>query len=121
LAGVILLIPQSSGAADKQKTLSSTTTYDEAISTIYETIGCERVKQKPDLSYKLSDSAKKVMPVGLEGEDDWVGLCEEVVGCQKKKKTPISVSILVSEQVWFDYKSVCRVQTTHLDSFCCST
>jgi hypothetical protein len=100
LAGVILLIPQSSGASDKRKTLSATTPYDEAISTIYETIGCERVKRKPELSYKLSDAAQKVTPVGLEGEDDWMGLCEEVVARQKKKKTTISVSILVSDQVW---------------------
>jgi hypothetical protein len=99
LTGVILLIPQSSGAADKRKTLSANTLYDEAISTIYETIGCENVKRKPDLSYKLSDAAQKATPVGLGGEDDWAGLCEEVVARQKKKKTPISVSILVSEQV----------------------
>ena len=107
MAGVILLIPQSSGAAYKRKTLSANTSYDEAISTIYETIGCGRVKRKPDLSYKLSDTAQKVTPVGLESEDDWVGLCEEVVARQKKKKTTISVSILISDQVWFDYYEIC--------------
>jgi hypothetical protein len=98
LAGVILLIPQSS-AADKRKTLSADTPYDKAIATIHETIGCESVKRKPDLSYKLSDSTQKATPVGLGGEDDWAGLCEEVVARQKKKKTTIPVAILVSEQV----------------------
>ena len=99
MTGVVLLIPQSSGASDKRKTLSAEISYAEALSIIYETIGCEDVKRKPDLSYKLSDAAQKAAPVGLGCDDDWEGLCEEVVGRQKKKKITIAVSILVSEQV----------------------
>jgi hypothetical protein len=85
--------------------LSATVSYQEALHVIYETIGCNDVKRKPDLSYKLSDAAQKACPVGLGCDDDWGGLCEEVVDRQKKKKTMIAVSILVSEQVNFPPKS----------------
>lgn len=80
LTGVILLIPQLSGASDKHKTLSAMVSYQEALHVIYETIGCNDVKRKPDLSYKLSDAAQKASPVGLGCDDDWGGLCEEVRG-----------------------------------------
>jgi len=99
LTGVVLLIPQLSGASDKRKTLSAKVSYQEALCIIYETIGCDDVKRKPDLSYKLSDASQKASPVGLGCDDDWEGLCEEVVDRQKKKKATIAVSILVSEQV----------------------
>ena len=99
LTGIVLLIPQSSGASDKRKTLTAKISYGEALATIYATIGCEGVKKKPDLSYKLSNATQKASPVGLSSDDDWEGLCEEVVSCQTKKKTTIAVSILVSEQV----------------------
>lgn len=97
--GIVLLIPQSSGASDKRKMLAANASYEEALATIYTTIGCEGVKKKPDLSYKLSNATQKASPVGLSCDDDWEGLCDEVVNCQKKKKTTIAVSILVSEQV----------------------
>jgi hypothetical protein len=40
--GIILLIPQLSGASDRRKTLAKAATYEEAIGIIYETIGCDR-------------------------------------------------------------------------------
>lgn len=79
--------------------MAKSVTYEEALSIIHETIGCEDVKRKPELSYKLSDSSQKASPVGLGCDDDWMGLREEVIDRQKKKKTSISVSIIVSEQV----------------------
>ena len=97
--GIVLLIPQSSGASARRKTLAKSDTYEDALAVIYETIGCEDVKRKPELSYKLSDSLRKASAVGLGCDDDWTGLCEEVVDRQKKKKTSISVSIIISEQV----------------------
>ena len=98
-AGIILLIPQSSGSSDRRKTLANSVTYQDALSIIHETIGCEDVRRKPELSYKLSDSSQKATPVGLGCDDDWAGLCEEVFDRQKKKKTSIPVSIIVTEQV----------------------
>jgi hypothetical protein len=79
--------------------LAKPVSYKKALSIIYETVGCEDVKRKPELSYKLSDSPQKASPVDLGCDDDWVGLCEEVADRQKKKKTSISVSIIISEQV----------------------
>ena len=50
LTGVVLLVPQLSGASDKRKTLSANISYEKALSIIYDTIGCDNVKRKPDLS-----------------------------------------------------------------------
>lgn len=97
--GIVLFIPQMSGATDKQKTISANQSYDDAITLIYETIGCAEVKRKPELSYKLSDSVQKASLVNLESDKDWMGLCEEVMARQKKKKATISVAIIVSTQV----------------------
>ena len=114
LTGIVLLIPQSSGASDKRKTLAPNISYEEALTTIYVSIGCEGVKKKPDLSYMLSNAAQKASPVGLSCEDNWEGLCEEVVNCQTKKKTTIAVSILVSEQVCLPFGILSFKVTYHV-------
>jgi hypothetical protein len=96
---VVLFIPHMSGDANKRKTITATHTFDDALGLIHETIGCADVMRKPELSYKLSDSAQKSSAIGLESEEDWAGLCEEVVARQRKKKMTISVEIIVRDNV----------------------
>ena len=88
-----------SGDANKHKTVTATYKFDDALGLIHETIGCADVMRKPELSYKLSDSAQKSSAIGLESEEDWAGLCEEVVARQRKKKITISVEIIVHDNV----------------------
>lgn len=95
----MLLIPQCREDAIKRKKISGFSTYDEAIYTIYETIGCSDVTRKPNLQYKLSDASKNSAAIGLQSEEDWDGLCEELLAKQKKNKSGMTVSIIVSEQV----------------------
>src|SRR6266702_70224 len=94
-SGIVLLIPQASEGSDKRKTLRSTDLFEDALETIHKTIGCADVKRKPSLAYKLSDVSQRASSINLENEDDWLGLCEEVVDRQRKKKTTIAVSINV--------------------------
>ena len=94
-SGIVLLIPQASGGSDKRKTLMSTDSFEDALEMILKTIGCADVKRKPSLAYKLSDAPQKASSINLENEDDWLGLCEEVVDHQRKKKTTIGVTINV--------------------------
>lgn len=98
-SGVVLFIPHMSGDANKRKTVTATHKFDDALGLIHETIGCADVMRKPELSYKLSDSAQKSSAIGLESEEDWAGLCEEVVARQRKKKITISVEIIVHDNV----------------------
>ena len=88
-----------SGDTNKRKTITVTHIFDDALGLIHETIGCADVMRKPELSYKLSDSAQKSSAIGLESEEDWAGLCEEVVARQRKKKITISVEVIVRDNV----------------------
>jgi hypothetical protein len=94
-SGIVLLIPQASGGSDKRKTLMSMDSFKDTLETVHETIGCADVKQKPSLAYKLSDASQRASSINLENEDDWLGLCEEVIDHQRKKKTTVAVSINV--------------------------
>lgn len=81
------------------KTIIVTHTFDDALGLIHETIVCSDVMCKPEISYKLLESAQKYSAIGLESEEDWADLCEEVVASQRKKKITISVEIIVHDNV----------------------
>lgn len=103
-----------SGDDNKHKTITATHTFDNALGLIHETNGCADVMHKPELSYKLSDSAQKSSVIRLESEEDWAGLCEEVVAQQRKKKMTISVEIIVHDNVHSEWISCDMLLTCDL-------
>jgi len=73
--------------------------FETALEEIYNTIGCDSVKVKPDLCYKMSTAAKNVASISLSTEEDWDGLLEEVEIAQRKKNAAVAVNITITEQV----------------------
>ena len=62
---VVLFILHMSRDTNKSKTITVTHIFDDTLGLIHETIGCADVMHKPELSYKLSDSAQKSSAIGL--------------------------------------------------------
>jgi hypothetical protein len=98
-AGLVLLIPVAKTNASQRVQMPLDTSYDDALETIYDTIGCASVTRKPELTYRLSCSAAKASHINLMGSDDWDGCKEDVEAAEKKKKEKVSVNIMVPEIV----------------------
>ena len=109
----MLLIPQSTSDGHQRKTLTHATTFSETLEVIYETIGCEEVRRKPSLSYKLASAPQKDEAIALGSEDDWKGLLDDVAQVQAKKKATVQVKIIVGEQVR-DFASMYLTPRTYL-------
>lgn len=73
--------------------------YLEALSIIFDIVGCTSITRKPLLSYRLSSSTKKSDAVNLANTSDWEGCIEDAAAAKKKKKEPVSVNILIIESV----------------------
>ena len=85
---MILLVPCCTNDSDaiERVTLLPPFRYSAALPKIYETIGCDAVSHKPDLSYRLSSSAVKSAPINLRKEEDWDGLLDDVRDLELKKE-----------------------------------
>ncbi|KAJ3513784.1 hypothetical protein NLJ89_g2754 [Agrocybe chaxingu] len=104
---LVLLIPHASNNGLQCKTIPAETGYNEALTIIWDTIGCSDVACKPDLQYKLTSAAQKDNPIGLNSAKDWTGLVEDLLTIQHKKKTGIQVKILVTDQQY-----LCSLRTS---------
>jgi hypothetical protein len=99
LQGLVLMIPQASNTGTQREHLTHSTSFDDALAVIHETIGCAEVPKKPLLSYKLSNAAGKAPGINLGSAKDWDGCLEDVTSVEVKKKMQVSVTIIVTDQV----------------------
>ena len=106
LPGLVLMIPQASNTGTQREHLMHSTSFDDALAVIHETIGCADVPKKPMLSYKLSNATGKAPAINLGSAKDWDGCLEDVTSVEVKKKMQVSVTIVVTDQV------SCRAFTT---------
>ncbi|KAF8205947.1 hypothetical protein K438DRAFT_1931764 [Mycena galopus ATCC 62051] len=95
---LVLMIPRAELDGSQRVLLSHATTFDEALTVIYETIGCTNVTVKPVLTYKLSNATKSAEVICLSSDNDWDGCLEQVAAAENPKRPPISVKINVTEQ-----------------------
>ncbi|KAJ2932094.1 hypothetical protein H1R20_g4987, partial [Candolleomyces eurysporus] len=96
---LIFLVPQYISETSRRLTLAANTTFGEAQEEMYNLIGCQDVKVKPDLSYKLATATVKAKSIALNSDEDWVGLLEDInQGGNKQKKSPLPISIFVEEK-----------------------
>jgi hypothetical protein len=93
------LIPRTELEGSQRQLLTHTTTFDDALTVIYETVGCAEVKVKPVLTYKLSTAANKDTPISLSSDADWDGCLDEVTAAENDKKKSVTVKINVTDQV----------------------
>ncbi|KAJ7661284.1 hypothetical protein DFH06DRAFT_1471807 [Mycena polygramma] len=70
---LVLVIPQAASDGSQREKLTHATDFDEALDTIYTTIGCADVPVKPVLSYRLSNAPAKAASINLTSEKDWEG------------------------------------------------
>ncbi|KAJ7927214.1 hypothetical protein B0H13DRAFT_2312817 [Mycena leptocephala] len=92
---LVLTIPQATSEGTQRENLRHSTTFDEALVVIHETIGCTNVLKKPVLSYKLSNGPAKAPAINLGSASDWEGCLEEVTEAESKKNANVSVVIIV--------------------------
>ncbi|KAF8133504.1 hypothetical protein K438DRAFT_1787644 [Mycena galopus ATCC 62051] len=92
---LVLMVPQATSEGTQRENLKHSTTFDEALVLIHETIGCTNVPKKPVLSYKLSNGPAKAPAINLGSASDWEGCLEEVTEAESKKNAKVSVVIIV--------------------------
>ncbi|KAJ3735366.1 hypothetical protein DFJ43DRAFT_1151543 [Lentinula guzmanii] len=71
--------------------------YEDVISDIYDVIGCSNAKDKPSLSYKIEGALVKLGSISLMTDDDWEGLCDDVLAKQQAKSKVFKVNIVVDD------------------------
>jgi hypothetical protein len=88
------MIPAAATEGNQRVSVKSSTSFDDAIDLMHETIGCVGVERKPTLTYKFSTANKTASTINLCTEDDWEGLVTDVVAKMRTKKD-ISINISV--------------------------
>jgi hypothetical protein len=83
-AGLVLLIPVAKTNASQRVQMPLDTSYDDALETIYDTIGCASVTRKPELTYRLSSSAAKASHINLMVQ--MTGMAVRKMSKQQKRK-----------------------------------
>ncbi|KAJ7749085.1 hypothetical protein DFH07DRAFT_961929 [Mycena maculata] len=94
---LVLMIPQASSERTQRENLKHSTSFEDALIVIYDTIGCANVSKKLTLSYKLSNAPGKASAINLGSLTDWEGCLEEVTEAESKKNAKISVLIIVTD------------------------
>ncbi|KAJ7339898.1 hypothetical protein DFH08DRAFT_963927 [Mycena albidolilacea] len=91
---IVFMISEAATEGSQHVSLKSTVSFDDAIETMHETIGCVSVERIPTLAYKCSTANKNATSINLRTGDDWDGLINDVLAKTKTKKD-ISVNIIV--------------------------
>jgi hypothetical protein len=88
------MIPEAATEGNQHVLIKSSTSFDDAIELMHETIGCIGVERKPTLAYKFSMANKSASTINLRTEDDqWEGLVTDV-HAKTKKDISINISVL---------------------------
>jgi len=87
-------------ATNNRISVSRTTTFEELLGIIHDSIGCANVNAKLQLKYHLTDISKPTT-MKLETADDVQGLLEEIISAQRKKKdgSVVKIQIIISDNV----------------------
>ncbi|KAJ3791894.1 hypothetical protein GGU11DRAFT_761214 [Lentinula aff. detonsa] len=72
--------------------------FDDVLDDIHTAIGCTKAKEKPTIGYKIEGMPVKADPISLTCEDDWEGLCDDVLAKQDDKNRVFKVSIIVDSE-----------------------
>lgn len=87
------MIPEGSSDGTQRVPISTSTSFDDAVELMHETIGCVTVTRKPTLAYKLS--TPKALVVNLRTARDWSGLITDVrAKIEAKKDTSVTITVL---------------------------
>jgi hypothetical protein len=88
------MVPEAGSEGSQRLSIQSTTSFEDTLELLHETIGCVSVAQKPTLGYKLSTANQKSAIINLRTDKDWEGLVTDVKAKMSTKKD-LSVAISV--------------------------
>ncbi|KAJ7233354.1 hypothetical protein C8J57DRAFT_1532473 [Mycena rebaudengoi] len=91
---IVFMIPEATTEGNQRVSVKSSTSFDDSIELMHETIGCVGVERKPILAYKFSMANKTATTINLRTVDNWEGLVTDVLAKMKTKKD-ISINISV--------------------------
>ncbi|KAF8160542.1 hypothetical protein K438DRAFT_1985644 [Mycena galopus ATCC 62051] len=90
---IVLMVPEATSEGSQRLSIQTTTSFEDALELIHETIGCVSVVQKPMLAYKLSTANQKSATIILRTDNDWDGL---VTDTKAKMTTKKDLSVVIS-------------------------
>ncbi|KAJ7920936.1 hypothetical protein B0H13DRAFT_1867084 [Mycena leptocephala] len=92
---IVLMIPEAATEGCQRVSLKSSTSFDDAIEVMHETVGCVSVEGKPTLAYEFSTANKNATTINLRTEENCDGLVSDVLAKMKTKKDiSINISLL---------------------------
>ncbi|KIJ49304.1 hypothetical protein M422DRAFT_246395 [Sphaerobolus stellatus SS14] len=110
---VHLLVPVGTGGEGEKECVSvmSTQSYKEVLEEIHTSIGCTKVKAKPDLTYKFTHNRAPVM-MGLRKESHWETLKEDYASMVKAHKSDAIVvfEILAADNYLEDLRHTLKIK-----------
>ncbi|KAF8161921.1 hypothetical protein K438DRAFT_1985443 [Mycena galopus ATCC 62051] len=103
---VVFMIPEAATNSNQRVGLRSSHSFEDALETMYETIGCVSVARKPTLAYKLSSTVQKTPAINLRTPKDWSGLITDyTTKIQSKKDLTVAIEVL-PENYMFSLRSM---------------
>ncbi|KAJ3996540.1 hypothetical protein F5050DRAFT_1807650 [Lentinula boryana] len=97
LQKIVLMVPRYDKTNERKTYKDRSVDHEDVISDIYDVIGCSNAKDKPSLSYKIEGAPVKSGSISLMTDDDWEGLCDDVLAKQQAKSKIFKVNILVDD------------------------
>ncbi|KAJ7832404.1 hypothetical protein B0H14DRAFT_2592071 [Mycena olivaceomarginata] len=91
---IIFMIPEATSEGNQRVALDSSNSFENAVQTMHETIGCVSVARKPTLAYKMSSAGQKTATVNLRTAKDWSGLITDYCKKVKSKKESVTITVL---------------------------
>ncbi|KAJ7016068.1 hypothetical protein C8F04DRAFT_1203446 [Mycena alexandri] len=91
---IVFMIPEGSSEGNRRASVAASTSFEDAVEIIHETIGCVSVSRKPSLAYRFSTSNAKEAEIQLSNDKDWAGLITDATAKIRAKKD-LRVTIFV--------------------------
>lgn len=102
---IVLLIPQVASDCIQHVSIDADISFNDVLAVIYETLSCNDIPRKPNLSYKLEFTPAKAATISLSTSDDWQGCLETLANTisMKKKWTGQVLTIPINIHIPADY------------------
>ncbi|KAJ6478397.1 hypothetical protein C8R45DRAFT_1101803 [Mycena sanguinolenta] len=92
---LILSVPWVSEPGNQRISFTHSTTFSDALSAIYTTVGCTDVARKPVLTYKLSNAVKSVPETSLQTDSDRKGCLQDMRQAEITKKAGTVIPVMI--------------------------
>ncbi|KAJ7716066.1 hypothetical protein B0H16DRAFT_1801847 [Mycena metata] len=92
---IVFMIPEGSSEGNRRVSVTASTSFEDVVEIIHETIGCVGVSRKPSLAYRFSTSNAKEAEIQLSNDTDWAGLVTDATAkIRAKKDLRVTICVL---------------------------